>query len=69
MTFLKKHNHILFFLNYMLYNNCLSYSGMEVNYENLFDKIGIELAKKIFAICICDNGTEFASFFKLEIYN
>ena len=37
--------------------------------RNLFDKIGIELAKKIFAICICDNGSEFASFFKLETYN
>jgi IS30 family transposase len=37
--------------------------------RNLFDKIGIELAKKIFAICICDNGSEFSSFFKLETYN
>lgn len=43
-----------------------SSSSVTKSLSGLFKRIGIENTKKIFAFNICDNGTEFTSFYKLE---
>ncbi|MCF0110545.1 MAG: ATP-binding cassette domain-containing protein [Erysipelotrichaceae bacterium] len=37
--------------------------------RELFELLGYELTSKVFAICLCDNGSEFARFYEIEKFN
>lgn len=43
-------------------------NSVSLNYQlkKLFTKLGIEMTKLIFSICLCDNGSEFSTFYENE---
>lgn len=42
-------------------------SSVNHTLRRLFKKLGNEVVKEVFAVNLCDNGTEFSSFYKLEV--
>ena len=35
----------------------------------LFNHLGLDLSKKFFQVCLCNNGVEFSRFYEIEIYS